>query len=88
MSKRTLGKPQVKSKTSADLLSPTKTASKKVVSSKKRPPRKSTVRAEGRYRLISEIAYNIAERRGFEPGHELNDWLLAEAVIMLKENIK
>ncbi len=28
--------------------------------------------------LIAEAAYHHAEARGFEPGHELDDWLLAE----------
>ena len=27
---------------------------------------------------ISRRAYEIAERRGFEPGHEIEDWLQAE----------
>ena len=27
---------------------------------------------------IAEIAYFFSERRGFEPGHELEDWLAAE----------
>jgi len=27
---------------------------------------------------ISELAYYKAESRGFEPGHEMNDWLEAE----------
>jgi hypothetical protein len=31
-----------------------------------------------RDRLIAEAAYHHAEARGFEPGHELDDWLLAE----------
>ena len=31
-----------------------------------------------RHQLIAEIAYLIAERRGFAPGHELSDWLAAE----------
>ena len=88
MNKRTSGKSRGKSKSKLRVLSPIKTSSKKVVSSKKSLPRKSTINAEGRYRLISEIAYYIAERRGFESGHELEDWLLAEAVIKLKENIK
>lgn len=30
---------------------------------------------------IRLAAYFIAERRGFEPGHELDDWLAAEALI-------
>ena len=28
---------------------------------------------------IALTAYFIAEKRGFEPGHELDDWLAAEA---------
>ena len=30
---------------------------------------------------VAMAAYFIAERRGFEPGHELDDWLAAEAAI-------
>jgi Protein of unknown function (DUF2934) len=28
---------------------------------------------------IAEAAYYMAEQRGFESGHELDDWLLAES---------
>ncbi len=31
-----------------------------------------------RHALIAEHAYYLAEQRGFEPGHELDDWLAAE----------
>ncbi len=31
--------------------------------------------------LIAERAYLRAERRGFEPGHEGEDWLAAEAEV-------
>ena len=31
-----------------------------------------------RHAMIAEAAYYIAEHRGFEPGHELEDWLCAE----------
>lgn len=34
--------------------------------------------SEGREARIAERAYWRAERRGFEPGHELEDWLHAE----------
>jgi Protein of unknown function (DUF2934) len=34
-----------------------------------------------RARKISEQAYLIAEARGFEPGHELEDWLTAERAV-------
>jgi Protein of unknown function (DUF2934) len=32
-----------------------------------------------RHALIAEAAYYRAQRRGFAPGHELEDWLEAEA---------
>jgi hypothetical protein len=31
--------------------------------------------------MISEAAYLRAERRGFSPGYELDDWLAAEAEV-------
>lgn len=36
---------------------------------------------EERDRMIAEAAYYRAARRGFAPGHELEDWLAAEAEI-------
>jgi hypothetical protein len=30
------------------------------------------------HRMISEAAYFLAEERGFEPGHAVDDWLRAE----------
>jgi Protein of unknown function (DUF2934) len=50
-----------------------------------RPGRKKAVRSSGlpqnlpdRRTLIAEVAYYKAERRGFAPGHELQDWCEAE----------
>jgi hypothetical protein len=34
-----------------------------------------------RYERIAEAAYLRAEQRGFEPGHEVEDWLAAEQEI-------
>jgi len=34
-----------------------------------------------RQEMIAEIAYFRAQRRGFEPGHEIEDWLAAEAEV-------
>ena len=34
-----------------------------------------------REQLIAELAYFKAQRRGFEPGHEEEDWLAAEAEV-------
>lgn len=43
----------------------------------RRPP----VSAEERERMIAVKAYYCAERRGFAPGHEMEDWCEAEAEI-------
>ena len=48
------------------------------------PARFAEPTAESRYRLIAELAYCKAQQRGFEPGHELEDWLAAEAEVDLK----
>jgi len=32
-------------------------------------------------RLIAEAAYYRAQQRGFAPGHELDDWVAAEAEV-------
>jgi Protein of unknown function (DUF2934) len=39
------------------------------------------VEPEMREVMIAEAAYYIAERRAFEPGAEMDDWLEAEAAI-------
>jgi hypothetical protein len=43
-------------------------------------PRVAVTR-EARRALIAESAYLRAERRGFAPGHEAEDWLAAEAEV-------
>jgi hypothetical protein len=40
--------------------------------------------SDSREQRIAEAAYWRAERRGFEPGHELDDWLEAEREIDAK----
>jgi Protein of unknown function (DUF2934) len=45
------------------------------------PPVRARVTPEARRALIAENAYHRAERRGFEPGHEHEDWLAAEAEV-------
>jgi Protein of unknown function (DUF2934) len=56
----------------------------------RKPARKpEIVKTEGRANLvpinvedeIRRLAYLLAERRGFEPGHEAEDWLAAEREI-------
>jgi len=39
------------------------------------------VSADDRRALIAEAAYLRAERRGFVPGHETEDWLAAEVEV-------
>jgi len=36
------------------------------------------VSPEARHEMIAQAAYFRAQRRGFESGHELEDWLAAE----------
>jgi hypothetical protein len=46
----------------------------------------SNIRAEASpeeiRRLIAEAAYYRAMERGFQPGHELEDWVEAESEVM------
>jgi hypothetical protein len=44
-------------------------------------PREERLRQEDRQSMIARAAYLRAERRNFAPGHELEDWLAAEAEI-------
>jgi len=44
-------------------------------------PSRLALTPEGRRAMISEGAYLRAERRGFAPGHETEDWLAAEAEV-------
>jgi hypothetical protein len=37
--------------------------------------------ADERLRMVEMAAFFRAERRGFEPGHEVEDWIAAEAEI-------
>jgi len=45
------------------------------------PATKGTPSPEQMHQLIAVTAYYLAERRNFEAGHELEDWLAAEAQI-------
>ena len=66
---------------------PLRAASGKAAPVKKIPATESGT-AEQHYRQIAEAAYFIAERRGFEAGHELDDWLLAETEVRQRGNIR
>ena len=45
------------------------------------PPR-ANLTPEARHALIAEAAYLRAERRGFVPGYETEDWLAAENEVL------
>jgi len=44
-------------------------------------PERVGLTAEARRAMIAEGAYLRAERRGFAPGHETEDWVAAEAEV-------
>jgi hypothetical protein len=44
-------------------------------------PPGAKITPEARRALIAEAAYLRAERRGFAPGHETEDWLAAEVEV-------
>jgi hypothetical protein len=41
----------------------------------------TNVDPEFRHEMVATAAYYIAEQRGFAPGHEVDDWLAAEAAV-------
>jgi len=43
---------------------------------------RAEVTADELRKLISDAAYYRAKRRGFAPGHELEDWIQAEAEVI------
>jgi hypothetical protein len=64
------------------LTPPAKRAPRKKVSlTRAEPVIAHFVDPEQRSALIAEAAYFLAEKRGFEPGHEAEDWLRAEAEV-------
>ena len=54
------------------------------------PGRKSSISSNARAevspdelrKLVSEAAYYRAKQRGFSPGHEMEDWIQAEAEVL------
>jgi len=75
--------PREKSPTTS---APRKRAPRKVpaVISDAGPNFSSFVEPERRAALIAEAAFFRAEKRGFSPGHEVEDWLAAESEVDAK----
>ena len=65
-------------------------APRRPVSEQRAAPMASNLRdepsPEETRRLIAEAAYYRAKERGFEPGHELEDWVEAESEVMNRIN--
>ena len=40
---------------------------------------------QNQHERIAKLAYHKAELRGFMPGHEMEDWILAEREILLHD---
>jgi hypothetical protein len=67
---------------------------------RRRSPRKATPKpdvkaaaprntaAEEVRRQIEEAAYYRAKQRGFQPGHELEDWVQAESEVMRRNGLR
>lgn len=51
------------------------------VESAQKVPSATSVADAARQKMISEAAYYRAQRRGFAPGRELDDWVAAEAEV-------
>ena len=47
---------------------------------------RAEVSAEEVRKLIAEAAYYRAKKRGFTPGHEVEDWVQAEAEVLQRLN--
>lgn len=62
-----------------------KSAAKKKATVKRRAVARSSAKMEinqrDRYEMISKMAYFRAEKRGFEPGWEQEDWLQSEQLV-------
>ena len=48
------------------------------------PALSTTIDPDLRRQLVATEAYFLAERRGFTAGHELEDWVAAEAAVDLR----
>jgi hypothetical protein len=57
---------------------------KPIITGESRPTLSRFVGPEHRAALIAEAAFFRAEKRGFAPGHESEDWLAAETEVDAK----
>ncbi|MFY9270737.1 MAG: DUF2934 domain-containing protein [Candidatus Manganitrophaceae bacterium] len=58
---------------------------KKKKNALKAVPTESVVDNQAIYEIIAKKAYELYEKRGGQPGHDLEDWLEAEQSILSEE---
>jgi len=51
-------------------------------------PQRATASREASAEEIARVAYELFERRGFEHGHDLEDWLEAERIVRARRQGK
>jgi hypothetical protein len=89
-SKKVAKKSTVKKAVTKKVTTKKKTAAKKKASAKAAAGTK-IISNEQRYRMVSEAAYHLSEKQGFQPGRDMDNWLIAEQQIeafIKKEKIK
>ena len=79
--KHTAKKTATKKKALSAKKTPTKDTTKKSTGPTKPGTSSIDITPEERWKMIAVAAYHKAEKRGFTPGHELQDWAEAEKEI-------
>ena len=80
-SKKKSSKKVVKKSTVKKAVTKKAVTKKKTAVKKKAAAKKSVITKEQRYKMIAEAAYHLSEKQGFEPGREMDNWLIAEKQI-------
>lgn len=80
-SKKVVKKSTVKKAVTKKAVTKKAVTKKKTAVKKKAAAKKSVITKEQRYKMIAEAAYHLSEKQGFEPGREMDNWLIAEQQI-------
>ena len=80
-SKKVVKKSTVKKAVAKKAVTKKAVTKKKTAVKKKAAASKSVITKEQRYKMIAEAAYHLSEKQGFEPGREMDNWLIAEQQI-------
>ena len=80
-SKKVVKKSTVKKAVAKKAVTKKAVTKKKTAVKKKAAAKKSVITKEQRYKMIAEAAYHLSEKQGFEPGREMDNWLIAEQQI-------